>query len=350
MLNKYKPEQNKNQLLEITEKASLIGAVTGTIFAAVSQQVFFTSIPLLSLTLMSQTNRRRLEIEHQSQQNQIVTIINVQQSPRFLEQGLQQLEQNQQNQANTIIAIQKFTHSLEHQIEKLQININQLETNQTNYLTRLHLSPIIVKLRQIQRRLKIESPSQLENLIKQVKELQQQINDLDVSTEALHDSTRNWGQQIERLLPLLKQSERGKYDRVAIFVDGSNLYHTAKELDKFNMSRMKLIGSRNLHFYDPKLIKRVRLIKRADGFYAQFCIDVERNENQASTGNKIGIDVGLNHFYTDSNGNQIDNPRFLRKSLKLLKKRQRQVSKKKKGSNNRHKAINRLARTHLIGI
>lgn len=117
--------------------------------------------------------------------------------------------------------------------------------------------------------------------------------------------------------------------------------------DKFNMGRMKLIGSRDLHFYDPKLIKRVRLIKRADGFYAQFSIDVERNENQASTGNKIGIDLGLNHFYTDSDGNKIDNPRFIRKSLKLLKKRQRQVSKKKKGSNNRRKAINRLARTHL---
>ena len=117
--------------------------------------------------------------------------------------------------------------------------------------------------------------------------------------------------------------------------------------DKFNMGRMKLIGSRDLHFYDPKLIKRVRLIKRADGFYAQLCIDVERNENQASTGNKIGIDVGLNHFYTDSNGAQVDNPKFLRKSSLLLKKRQRQVSKKKKGSANRRKAVNRLARIHL---
>jgi len=117
--------------------------------------------------------------------------------------------------------------------------------------------------------------------------------------------------------------------------------------DKFNIGRMKLIGSRDLHFYDPKLIKRVRLIKRADGFYAQFCINVERNENQEFTGNKIGIDLGLNHFYTDSNGNKLDNPRFLRKSLKLLKKRQRQVSKKKKGSANRRKAINRLGRKHL---
>ena len=117
--------------------------------------------------------------------------------------------------------------------------------------------------------------------------------------------------------------------------------------DKFNIGRMKLIGSRDLHFYEQKLIKRVRLIQRADGVYAQFCIDVERKENTAFTDNKIGLDVGLNHFYTDSNNHQVDNPRFLRKSLKLLKRRQRQVSKKQKASANRGKAINRLARRHL---
>lgn len=117
--------------------------------------------------------------------------------------------------------------------------------------------------------------------------------------------------------------------------------------DKFGIGRMKLIGSRELHFYDPKLIKRVRLIKRADGFYAQFCLDVERNENAISTGNNIGIDLGLNHFYTDSNNQKVDNPRFLRKSLKLLKRRQKQVSKKKKASANRRKAVNKLARKHL---
>jgi len=117
--------------------------------------------------------------------------------------------------------------------------------------------------------------------------------------------------------------------------------------DKFNIGGMKLIGSRDLHFYDPKLIKRVRLIKRADGFYAQFCIDAERNKNQTKTGKSIGIDLGLNHFYTDSNNQKVDNPRFLRKSLKLLKRRQRQVSRKKKGSTNRRKAIDKLARKHL---
>jgi putative transposase len=117
--------------------------------------------------------------------------------------------------------------------------------------------------------------------------------------------------------------------------------------DGFGIGKMKLIGSRDLHFYDKKLIKRVRLIKRADGFYAQFCLDVDRNEKIKITNKSIGIDLGLNHFYTDSNNIKVDNPRFLRKSEKLLKKRQRQVSKKKKGSANRRKAINRLARKHL---
>ena len=57
--------------------------------------------------------------------------------------------------------------------------------------------------------------------------------------------------------------------------------------------------------------------------------------------------MGLNHFYTDSDGNQIENPRFLRKDETALKRAQRQLSRKKKGSKNRVKARNRLGRKHL---
>ena len=52
-------------------------------------------------------------------------------------------------------------------------------------------------------------------------------------------------------------------------------------------------------------------------------------------------------FYTDSQGEVVDNPRYLRKSERKLKKLQRQVSKRKKGSANRRKAVKRLARKHL---
>jgi putative transposase len=117
--------------------------------------------------------------------------------------------------------------------------------------------------------------------------------------------------------------------------------------DGFAAGTFKLIGSRDLHFYAPDEVKRVRVIRRADGYYAQFCIGVERVEEVIPTGKAVGIDVGLNHFLTDSTGATSPNPRHLRKSEKSLKRAQRRVSRKKKGSANRRKAINRLGRKHL---
>jgi putative transposase len=117
--------------------------------------------------------------------------------------------------------------------------------------------------------------------------------------------------------------------------------------DGFKIGRLKLIGSIDLNFYPTENIKRVRLIKRADGYYAQFCVAVDRREEIEPSKTTIGLDVGLNHFYTDSNGQTVENPRFLRKSERQLKKLQRKVSKRKKGSANRRKAVKRLARKHL---
>ncbi|MFN5863725.1 MAG: RNA-guided endonuclease InsQ/TnpB family protein, partial [Pseudanabaena sp.] len=117
--------------------------------------------------------------------------------------------------------------------------------------------------------------------------------------------------------------------------------------DGFEIGKLKLVGSRDLNFYQIKQIKRVRLVKRADGYYAQFCVDIDRKEQLAPSKTTIGLDVGLNHFYTDSNGQVVENPRYLRKSERQLKKLQRKVSKRKKGSANRHKAIKRLAKKHL---
>ena len=96
--------------------------------------------------------------------------------------------------------------------------------------------------------------------------------------------------------------------------------------DDFAAGKFKLIGSRDLHFYAPDEIKRIRVVRRADGYYAQFCINVERKEEPISTGKAIGIDVGLNHFYTDSDGEIVANPRYLRKSEKALKRLQKRVS------------------------
>ena len=126
--------------------------------------------------------------------------------------------------------------------------------------------------------------------------------------------------------------------------------------DKTGIGSFKLVGSRDLHFYQLEQIKRMRLIRRADGYYAQFSIKIDRTETRKKTGTAIGLDMGLRYLLADSNSNFVLPPKFLRKAEKRLKRLQRQVSKKydkqkrknRQGqSNNYHKARIKLARLLL---
>ena len=117
--------------------------------------------------------------------------------------------------------------------------------------------------------------------------------------------------------------------------------------DKKEIGSLKLLGKWDIHTHPIESIKRVRLVRRADGYYCQFAVDVERVEAQPATGNAIGLDVGLESFYTDSNGHTEPNPRFLAKAEKSIKHAQRCIYKKEKGKNNRRKARRRYAKKHL---
>ncbi|MDJ0726989.1 MAG: transposase [Prochloraceae cyanobacterium] len=117
--------------------------------------------------------------------------------------------------------------------------------------------------------------------------------------------------------------------------------------DGFKAGRFRIVGAFDLNYYQPKQIKRVRVVRRADGYYVQFCVAIDRLEEVEPTEQVIALDVGLMHFYTDNRGNKVENPRHLRKSEKALKRLQKRVSRKVKGSNKRRKAINKLGRKHL---
>jgi putative transposase len=99
-------------------------------------------------------------------------------------------------------------------------------------------------------------------------------------------------------------------------------------------------------------INRVRIVRRADGYYAQFCFDADRKEQGEYSGNVVGLDLGLKFFTKDQNDNAVIYPQFLRKSEKQLKKAQKRLSKKfvkgaKPQSKNYHKARKRLGKVHL---
>ena len=75
-------------------------------------------------------------------------------------------------------------------------------------------------------------------------------------------------------------------------------------------------------------------------------LDVPDPEPLPETGLSVGIDVGLYHLLAFSNGVAVENPRWLRKSLKRLRVAQRHLSRCKKGSNRRRKAARRVAAIH----
>jgi putative transposase len=124
--------------------------------------------------------------------------------------------------------------------------------------------------------------------------------------------------------------------------------------DKKGIGTLKLIGSRDLNFYQREQIKRVRIVHRADGYYVQFSVQLDPRDTVKPlipSQKAVGIDVGIKYFLADSQGNIEPSPQFYRKGEKHLSLLNRIKSKKyqkaKSQSRNYHKARVRYARKHL---
>lgn len=122
-----------------------------------------------------------------------------------------------------------------------------------------------------------------------------------------------------------------------------NLTKTIKDL-KFECSDR----DKNYLYKNKKGIKSVTITKTKSGkFYATILIDGDLLRTVSEQTNTfIGIDLGIKTLLTFSDGTTIDNPKWIRTNEKQLKKLQKQLSKKVKGSNNRNKVRIKLAKLH----
>jgi putative transposase len=139
--------------------------------------------------------------------------------------------------------------------------------------------------------------------------------------------------------------------------------------DGKNIGTLKLIGSRDLFYFQEWQRQRVRIVKRADGYYAQLMLKLDPRDitpQLEPTKKCVAIDVGLKYFYADSDNNTVDCPKYYRLAEKRLNKLNRRKSKKfrkgrgehaaelnsahspsQKQSNNYIKAKKRYAKAHL---
>lgn len=86
--------------------------------------------------------------------------------------------------------------------------------------------------------------------------------------------------------------------------------------------------------------------READRWFVSLAVEVEREDPAPVTGPVVGIDRGIATFAVCSDGFVIQSPKALKRGLKKLRRLNKSVSRKQKGSNNRAKGKLRLARHH----
>jgi len=140
---------------------------------------------------------------------------------------------------------------------------------------------------------------------------------------------------------------RGRY-RTFTFKDAKNrngvrLVAGGKRLDLTGIGKVKI----KLHRPIAGTVKQVSVTLSGDGhWYAAFACDGVPATPLPQTGETVGIDLGITTFAALSKGNPVDNPRPYEAALRGLRTAQRRVSRRRRGSVRRRKAVVLLAKRH----
>ena len=128
---------------------------------------------------------------------------------------------------------------------------------------------------------------------------------------------------------------------------GFHILHDTSELKLSKIGRIRIV----LHRKIEGLIKEIHIKKEQSGrWFANIVVASSRKSvvtHTAEVINKpVGLDVGIKNFAYDSDGHVVEHPTILNKSSRKLVKRQRILSRRQLGSNNRNKQRVKVARTH----
>lgn len=171
----------------------------------------------------------------------------------------------------------------------------------------------------------------------------------EVSNAALQQSVRDLGQAFSNFFRACKGQGLAQFPRFKsrrnqqsfrLTKQCFSVHSNSVKLQKIGHVRMKV--SRPL----PSLPSSVTVIKDAcNRYFASFVVELPDGTLPESL-NGVGIDVGLETYATLSTGEKVDNPRWLRHELPRLRRLQKSLSRKKKGSNNWHKQRLKVAKLH----
>ena len=169
--------------------------------------------------------------------------------------------------------------------------------------------------------------------------LQQSLNDLNVAYQNFFKSCQ--GERKGRTIrpPKFKKrhsTQSARFTRYGFSLKGDQVY-LAK------IGKLKVMWSRPL----PSTPSSVTVIKdAANRYFLSFVVEI-LPESVSSTDKSVGIDLGITDFATLSTGEKVKAPKPLKNRLKRLRKLNRNLSRKQKGSQRRERDRKRLAKLHV---
>lgn len=203
-----------------------------------------------------------------------------------------------------------------------------------------------------------EIPSRYE-LQKQLPELKQgwgelqQVHSkvLQMVLKQLYDNLKSLSEQKKNGYKVgkLRYKGEGWFKTIEYNQSGFKLEKTDNRLDRLKLSKIGEVPIR-LHREIEGNVKGVILKRDSAGdWYAIFQSEQEEPETDTTEPENVeavGIDLGIQKFIVDSDGNRVEHPKNLEKAEERLKKEQRNLSRKEKGSNNYEKQRKRVAQLH----
>src|SRR5437588_1858700 len=172
----------------------------------------------------------------------------------------------------------------------------------------------------------------------------------EIASHVLQDVLHRLDKAFKAFFRRIRHGETPGYPRFK----GRNRYNSFTYPDgagwKFDGQSLHLskIGNSRVKLHRPLegKIKTVTIKREVDQWFVTFSCEVADAEKLPASYEDVGIDLGVTHLATLSNGEMVEHPRYSRRGQATLERRQQALSRKKKGSHRREKAKKLIGKAH----
>jgi putative transposase len=172
----------------------------------------------------------------------------------------------------------------------------------------------------------------------------------DIHSQVLQDVLRRVDKAFKAFFRRIKQGEKAGYPRFQGYgrYDSFTFPQSGFSLTADNRVCLSKIGTLKvkIHRELTGTIKTCTIKREGMHWFVIFTCEIEQELVYHPSEEAVGIDLGLLHFATLSDGSTIENPRHLRKAEPKLKRLQEALSRKKRGSKRRRKAAQLVGKNH----